>query len=59
MMGQQSGLQEQLFYEFRLDDWVPVDHLLEKATLSSIWVVCAARWHRFTAIPGDRQSIPN
>jgi transposase len=30
MMGQQTGLQEQLFYEFRLDDWVPVDHLLRK-----------------------------
>jgi hypothetical protein len=30
MMGQQSGLQEQLFYEFRLDEWVPVDHLLRK-----------------------------
>jgi hypothetical protein len=30
MMGQQSGLQEQLFYEFRLEDWVPVDHLLRK-----------------------------
>jgi transposase len=30
MMGQQSGLQEQLFYEFRLDQWVPVDHLLRK-----------------------------
>ena len=30
MMGQQSGLQEQLFYEFRLDEWVPVDHLLKR-----------------------------
>jgi len=30
MMGQQSGLQERLFYEFRLDEWVPVDHLLRK-----------------------------
>ena len=29
-MGQQSGLQEQLFYQFRLDDWVPADHLLRK-----------------------------
>lgn len=29
-MGQRTGLQEQLFYEFRLDDWVPVDHLLRK-----------------------------
>ena len=29
-MGQQSGLQERLFYEFRLDYWVPVDHLLRK-----------------------------
>ena len=29
-MGQRAGLQEQLFYEFRLDDWVPADHLLRK-----------------------------
>jgi len=29
-MGQQSGLQEHLFYAFRLDDRVPVDHLLRK-----------------------------
>jgi transposase len=30
MMGQPSGLQERLFYEFRLEDWVPSDHLLRK-----------------------------
>jgi hypothetical protein len=30
MMEQQAGLQERLFYEFRLDDWVPADHLLRK-----------------------------
>ncbi len=30
MMGQRTRLQEQLFYEFRLDDWVPADHLLRK-----------------------------
>jgi hypothetical protein len=30
MMGEQTRLQERLFYEFRLDDWVPVDHLLRK-----------------------------
>jgi transposase len=30
MMGQQTGLQERLFDEFRLDDWVPADHLLRK-----------------------------
>jgi hypothetical protein len=30
MMGQQTGLQEPLFYEFRLDDWIPADHLLRK-----------------------------
>ena len=29
-MGQQAGVQERLFYEFRLDDWVPTDHLLRK-----------------------------
>jgi len=30
MMGQQTGVQERLFYEFRLDDWIPTDHLLRK-----------------------------
>jgi transposase len=30
MMGQRAGLQERLFYEFRLEDWVPADHLLRK-----------------------------
>jgi transposase len=30
MMGEQTGLQERLFYEFRLDQWVPTDHLLRK-----------------------------
>jgi hypothetical protein len=30
MMGQRTGLQEQLFYEFPLDEWVPADHLLRK-----------------------------
>jgi len=29
-MGHQTGLQEQLFYEFRLGEWVPADHLLRK-----------------------------
>src|SRR6516164_60829 len=29
-MGQPRGLQERLFYEFRLEDWVPSDHLLRK-----------------------------
>jgi transposase len=30
MMGQRIGLDERLFYEFRLESWVPVDHLLRK-----------------------------
>jgi transposase len=30
MMGQHTGLQECLFYEFRLNEWVPADHLLRK-----------------------------
>ena len=29
-MGERTGLQERLFYEFRLDEWVPVDHLLRR-----------------------------
>jgi hypothetical protein len=30
MMAQQGELQERLFYEFRLDEHVPPDHLLRK-----------------------------
>jgi hypothetical protein len=30
MMGQQAGPRERLFYEYRLDGWVPADHLLRK-----------------------------
>ena len=30
MMGRQGGVQEQLFYSFRLDERVPTGHLLRK-----------------------------
>jgi len=30
MMGWQDGRQAKLFYEFRLEDRVPADHLLRK-----------------------------
>jgi hypothetical protein len=33
MMGQQGELKERLFYEFRLDEHVPPDHLLRKIDL--------------------------
>jgi hypothetical protein len=60
MMGQQSGFQEQLFYEFRLDDWVPPDYLLRKIDavldLSALRHVLA---RRFTVTLGDPRSIPN
>jgi len=42
MMGQQAGLQERLFYEFRVDDWVPADHLLRK--IDGILNFCAPAW---------------
>ena len=30
MMGEKSGSQDQLFYQFNLDEQVPADHLLRK-----------------------------
>ena len=30
MMGQQAGVQDQLFYSFNLDSHVPTDHLLRR-----------------------------
>ena len=60
MMGQRTGLQEQLFYEFRLDDWVPADHLLRKIDavldLSNLRHTLAPF---FTVKPGAPQYIPN
>jgi hypothetical protein len=32
MTGQRAGLQERLFYEFRLDDWVPADRWVPPGT---------------------------
>jgi hypothetical protein len=59
MMGQQIGLQERLFYEFRLEEWVPVDHLLRRIDavldLSGLRRELAA----FSAILGGPRLIPN
>jgi hypothetical protein len=40
MMGRQASGREQLFYEFRLDDVVPADHLVRTidAVLDLSWV---------------------
>ena len=40
MMGPSSGAQDRLFYEFRLDDVVPAEHLLRKidAVLDLSWL---------------------
>ena len=42
--GTTDGLQEQLFYEFRLEDWIPVDHLLRKICAIST----ASQWRAAT-----------
>ena len=53
MMGRQTGDQASLFYEFRLADRVPKDHLLRR-----IDVVCAARyWTACTAAKTLLQQI--
>ena len=40
MMGERLGGQERLFYEFRLEDRVPADHLLRKidSVLDLAWL---------------------
>ena len=35
MMGDQLVMQESLFYQFRLDDHVPADHMLRAIVASS------------------------
>jgi hypothetical protein len=43
MMGQQTGDQANLFYEFRLDDRIPKDHLLRRINVfvSAVLEACA------------------
>jgi hypothetical protein len=58
MMGQPSGLQR-LFYEFRLEDWIPSDHLLRKIDAVLDLSSLVMSWYLFTAILAVRQSIPS
>ena len=48
MMGERLVMQESLFYEFRLEDHVPPDHLLRRIDR---FVDCSA----LPPYPGDRQ----
>ena len=40
MMGRQTGDQASLFYEFRLEDRVPKDHLLRRINVFVTMVLC-------------------
>ena len=53
MMGQLKHEQEQLFYEFRLDEVVPGDHLVREiaAVLDLTWV------HVLSLHPTTRRSV--
>jgi hypothetical protein len=44
MMGPQTGDQASLFYEFRLKDRIPKDHLLRRINVLSAryWTACAS-----------------
>jgi hypothetical protein len=37
MMGERLVMQESLFYEFRLEDHVPSDHLLRRREDVGVW----------------------
>jgi transposase len=43
MMGRQSGDQASLFYEFRLEDRIPKDHLLRRINVFVAAVLCGVR----------------
>ena len=45
MMGRQIGDQASLFYEFRLQDRIPKDHLLRRINVFVVpvyWIACAS-----------------
>ena len=58
MMGRQVA-QGSLFYGFRLDDHVPVDHLLRRVDGLLDLDFCARHLLRATARPGDRRLTRN
>ena len=55
MMGRRKQHQGQFFYEFRLDDVVPDDHLVRKirGVLDLSWGLCGAR----AVLLGDRSAF--
>jgi hypothetical protein len=59
MMGDRLVMQECLFYQFRLDDHVPADHLLR--AVDRFVDLDPLRQHlaRFIAPPADPRSIPS
>lgn len=56
MMGRQSGDQDSLFYQFRLDDRIPKDHLLRRI---NVFVTLVLRYARATEalLQRDRPAI--
>lgn len=62
MMGERQSDQGALFYEFSLESYVPVDHMLRSidrfVDLRDVEMY-GRTWLRFTARQVDRQSIPS
>ena len=56
MMGRQSGDQASLFYQFRLDDRIPKDHLLRRINVfvTRLLAICASNC---SPIQRDRPAI--
>jgi hypothetical protein len=61
MMGRQDRDQRQLFYEFSLDEIVPVDHLLRRINVFATAVLADLheQLRGFTATSAGPRSIPN
>ena len=59
MMGERLVMQESLFYEFRLEDHVPCDHLLRRIDRFVDSPGCASIWPASTAPPAGPRSIPS
>jgi hypothetical protein len=57
MMGRQRRDQGRLFYEFRLEDRIPENHLLRRINVWSRSPICTRSWSPTTATSGVLQSI--
>ena len=56
MMGRQDQDQGQLFYEFRLDEMIPADHLLRRINVFAT-AVLADLHHQLKALQRDRPAL--